>query len=190
MLDSQNFTAAVEGKEGFNLVVSHNGDATVITRIGATPMSMVLRVLLTLLGWFLLLSLAGQLVFTFFDMVTGSRTILVKLLFSSVPLLMTALAFFGIFSYRTYSVSVNQSFQKQVIDEGSLLRALFGTESFTEIEYPYQYTGESYTYLRQNMNTRSVYTSTAYYERQKLFVGVDKDYPCAYPFNIRLDAQA
>ncbi|MEG1971950.1 MAG: HAMP domain-containing protein, partial [Oscillospiraceae bacterium] len=97
---------------------------------------------------------------------------------------------FGIFSYSTYSASVNQSFQKQVIDEGSLLRALFGTESFTEIEYPYQYSGESYTYLRHNMDTRSVYTATAYYERQKLFVGVNREYPCAYPFDIGLNTKA
>ncbi|MEG1849625.1 MAG: HAMP domain-containing protein, partial [Oscillospiraceae bacterium] len=190
MLSLQDFTAAAANGRGFDLVVSHGGAATVVSKITPTLLRLILHAMLQVLGWFAILALAGELIYSFFYVVSSSRTILLKLLFASIPLLVMALTFFGIFSYSTYSASISQSFEKQVTDEGSLLRALFGTESFAEIEYPYQYTSESYAYLRQNMNTRSIYTSTAYYERQALFIGVDESYPCAYPFDVRLDAKA
>lgn len=71
-----------------------------------------------------------------------------------------------------------------------MLMALFGTESFDGIEYPYDYTGDDYGYLRNQMNTRSVYTRIAYYERGELYTGVDSDAPCFYPFGIHMNAEA
>lgn len=87
------------------------------------------------------------LVYGFIHLLGRGRTILAKLILSSIPLLAVALVVFGVFSYRAYSAAITQSFQKQVEDEGNLLTALFGTESFDEIEYPYDYTGEAYGYL-------------------------------------------
>ncbi|MEG0763852.1 MAG: hypothetical protein RR424_08520, partial [Oscillospiraceae bacterium] len=190
MINQQNFTAATSKKTGFDLVVNYNGNATVISKISPAPIRAIVTTIGKLLGLFIIIGSVGQLVCLFVYLISSSRTILVKLLASSIPLLVLALSFFGVFSYQTYSNSISQSFEKQVADEGSLLRALFGTESFAQIEFPYQYTSDSYNYLKQNMNTRAVHTSTAYYEREKLFVGVDNDYPCAYPFDIKLDFKA
>ncbi|MEG1125362.1 MAG: HAMP domain-containing protein [Oscillospiraceae bacterium] len=190
MLNRQNFTAVTAKKTGFDLVVNFNGNATVIEKISPALISSIGKFIGKLLGWFIIIGIAGQLVCLLVYLIGSSRTILIKLLAASIPLLALALTFFGVFSFNTYSNSISQSFEKQVADEGSLLRALFGTESFAQIEFPYQYTSDSYNYLKQNMNTRTVHTATAYYERQKLFVGVDNSYPCAYPFDIKLNFKA
>ena len=40
------------------------------------------------------------------------------------------------------------------------------------------------------MNTRSVYTRTACYERGQLYTVVDRDAPCFYPFGVNMNAEA
>ncbi|GKH50556.1 hypothetical protein CE91St46_16670 [Eubacteriales bacterium] len=190
MEDLQNFAAAVRYRSGFSLILCTGGDTEIIDGISEGLLSRAAALLFGFLGRLFLCALAGQLLFSFFYLVGSSRTILVKLIVSTLPLMAAALALFGVFSYRAYGQAITESFRKQAEDEGSLLTALFGTESFQEIEFPYQYTGEAYSYLKESMATRSIHTATAYYERGSLCIGVDANYPCAYPFDLRLDAAA
>lgn len=198
MTDPQNFSGlARSATEGFVLVVSTSGQTTVSQGISHSVLSMLSSLLITFLGTGVIVLLVLQLFRGFFVLIGQSRTILVKLMVATLPLLTLALAFFGYFSYQTYRDSIYASFEKQVEDEGNMLTALFGTESFDEIEYPYDYTVEGYTYLRQQMSTRAIHTATAYYEEalaengmEPLYVGVDFDYPCFYPFDVRLNTQA
>lgn len=139
-----------------------------------------LLVLLTLLGVCILLK----------ECFKNGRSILVKLMAASIPLLLLAMTVFGLFSYSTYENSVRQSIRKQAIDEGNLLTALFGTESFSEVEFPYDYTSEAYRYLDAQMKTREVYTRAAYFERNDLYIGIDRNTPCFYPFDTLMNKEA
>ena len=76
------------------------------------------------------------------------------------------------------------------MDEGNMLAALFGQESFNEIEYPYDYSTEAYQYLSQQIATRDLYTRVIYYENGDLYIGVDVNYPCFYPFDITMTLPA
>ena len=189
MWDGQNFTGAArnEGARAYDLVVSDETGVRVISELtlgfGLTARR---AAALALLGFGALVAAMGA-VWGVAWMIRHSHTLLVKLAFSTLPILVLALLLFGGVTYRSYSASVEQSFQKQVVDEGNLLTALFGAESFDEIEYPYDYTGEAYGYLAQQMGTRAGYTRTAYYERDQLFTGVDPRLPCFYPFSITLN---
>ena len=190
MTDPQNFSALAPNADGFALITSQDGEVTAAESLRPSLGGLALKVLWTFLRYLALLLAAMLLVYGFIHLLGRGRTILAKLILSSIPLLAVALVVFGVFSYRAYSAAITQSFQKQVEDEGNLLTALFGTESFDEIEYPYDYTGEAYGYLRQQMSTRPVHTATAYYEHQQLYIGVDFENPCFYPFDVRLDAGA
>ena len=190
MTDPQNFSALAPNADGFALITSQDGEVTAAESLRPSLGRLALKVLWTFLRYLALLLAAMLLVYGFIHLLGRGRTILAKLILSSIPLLAVALVVFGVFSYRAYSAAITQSFQKQVEDEGNLLTALFGTESFDEIEYPYDYTGEAYGYLRQQMSTRPVHPATAYYEHQQLYIGVDFENPCFYPFDVRLDAGA
>lgn len=191
MVDSQNFSAlAPREEEGYCLVSAYGGTVAVVEYIVLPLGRLLLKSLLRLVKYTALLLAAMLLVYGFFHLLGRGRTVFAKLVLSSIPLLAVALVIFGFFSYRAYADAIEQSFQKQVEDEGNLLTALFGTESFDEIEFPYDYTGEAYAYLKQQMSTRPVYTATAYYEHERLYVGVDFRHPCFYPFDLRLDSDA
>ncbi len=126
----------------------------------------------------------------FVNMYKSSRTIVVKLTFTAIPLLIISLMAFGMFSYKTYEKSIVQSFEKQVEDEGNMLTALFGAEVFNEMEYPYDYKTDAYSYLKGQMSTREIYSRTAYFERGTIFTGVDFDAPLFYPFDIYMNFEA
>ena len=158
MTDPQNFSALAPNADGFALITSQDGEVTAAESLRPSLGGLALKVLWTFLRYLALLLAAMLLVYGFIHLLGRGRTILAKLILSSIPLLAVALVVFGVFSYRAYSAAITQSFQKQVEDEGNLLTALFGTESFDEIEYPYDYTGEAYGYLRQQMSTRPVHT--------------------------------
>ncbi len=192
MTDPLNFSALVRSsaRSAFDLLICKNGEASEISALRQNMLMLVLQAVLRWLCWAAGILLVLQAIHGFFYVVGKGRTILLKLMFSTLPLVIVALSIFGAFSYTTYRNSVETSFQKQVEDEGNMLTALFGAESFDEIEYPYDYTKEAYSYLIRQMKTRQTYTSSAYYEREQLFVGVDAVYPCFYPFDIRLNAAA
>lgn len=192
MIDAQNFSGLVRSKtaEGYNLLVCRSGATNVIYGIRTGAAGLLLHWALSFLGWAAAILFICQLIRGLFYLLRSGRTILVKLMIATLPLLAATLALFGVFSYLSYRSWMEESFEKQVVDEGNLLTALFGPESFDEIEYPYDYTTEAYTYLHQQMSTRALHTATAYYERGKLYVGVDSDYPCFYPLDMRLDSRA
>lgn len=189
--DGENYTAVVRNSStGFyELVVSEAGSYSVVGRLTSGLLFKVLSMLGGTALYFVGLLLLYAFAVAVASQVRGSRTILLKLAFSALPLLAVALVLFGVFSYNAYSDSISGSFQKQVEDEGNLLTALFGTESFNEIEYPYDYTTEGYRYLDQQMRTRAVYTRTAYYEGGRLYTGVDRDLPCFYPFELVMNSE-
>lgn len=187
-----NYAAVVKNRQTgyFELVVARDGSFLVAPGLRGSFLSGLLKsgvvLLVTFTGAFALLLGVWQIL----ALIRSGRTILVKLTASALPLLVLSLVVFGIFSYRSYEQSVIQSFQKQVEDEGNVLAALFGTQSFSEIEYPYDYTGEAYRYLSDMMATRDVICRTAFYERSSLYTGVGESQPCAYPFGVRLNRES
>lgn len=146
--------------------------------------------MLWLFVWLAVCTAALSLVQAVFLRLTARRTLVTQLMTTALPVMVLAVVLFGGFSYYNYTQSIRASFEKQVVDEGNMLMALFGTESFDGIEYPYDYSGDDYGYLLSQMNTRSVYTRTAYYERSALFTGVDRDAPCFYPFGVNMNSAA
>lgn len=193
MENEQNFAGVVknEGANRYELILSVNGQVEVITSARPGALSTLGGTLLWTAVWMGVFALAAMVLPAAVAALRKRRsTLAAKLMTTAVPLLALAVALFGFFSYRIYAGSIRQSFEKQVVDEGNMLMALFGTESFDGIEYPYDYTGTDYGYLLNQMNTRSVYTRTAYYERGGLYTGVDRDAPCFYPFGINMDAEA
>ena len=113
-----------------------------------------------------------------------------RLVSATVPMLIATMVLFGMVSYSYYGDAIDDNFEKQTVDEGNMLAALFGQESFNEIEFPYDYTGEAYSYLSQQMKTRDLYTRAVYYENGSLYIGVDKNNPCFYPFDIMMNIPA
>lgn len=122
--------------------------------------------------------------------IKNSRRILNKLIFSTMPLLIVSIVIFGAFTVNSYSKSMQESFYKQVEDEGNMLTALFGTDSFEEIEFPFDYTGEAYTYLANQMATREAYTRVVYLQDDTLYVGVDRNLPCFYPETVLMSGDS
>jgi HAMP domain-containing protein len=135
------------------------------------------------LTYFLALLAAGVLE-TAGKAVTGSRTILLKLAMTGVPLLALSIALFGVFTYRSYYDSLRVTYTTQTEDQGNLLRALFGSESFDSITSPDRYGGAEYSYIKATMDTRDVYTSSAYFVDRKLYTGVEDTLPSLYPYAI------
>lgn len=193
MESDQNFAGVVKNETSgvYELILSVDGQVEVIGQVRPGALTAAGNTLLWTAVWMAVFALAAVALPAARAALQKRRTTLAaKLMTTAVPLLALAVALFGVFSYRTYENSIRQSFEKQVVDEGNMLMALFGTESFDGIEYPYDYTGDDYGYLLNQMNTRSVYTRTAYYERGGLYTGVDRDAPCFYPFGINMNAEA
>ena len=190
--NTQQYTAVVKntGTDMYELIVKQEGNIPVITRLRPSVIAWTGALIGDFILYVVLMVLAYGLVYMAVQQIRNSNTILMKLAFSAIPLLVISFILFGAFSYRFYSESVEGSFKKQVEDEGNLLTALFGTESFNEIEFPYDYTTEGYSYLIQQMRTREVYTRTAYYEGATLYSGVDEDLPCFYPFDMVFNKDA
>lgn len=192
MVDAANFSALVRSQtgDGFELLSSYAGSASVASGLERSNSAALLRALAIWLSLSIALTLIWMVVRRILHLMERGRTILIKLVTATIPMIIAALALFGWFSYTNYATSIQQTFQKQVEDEGNMLTALFGTESFDEIEYPYDYNNDAYAYLSAMMGTREAYTSVAYYEREQLYIGVDENLPCFYPFGIRLDTRA
>lgn len=192
MESEQTFAGVVknETENRYELILSVDGQVEVITTVRPAAAALVGSILLWTVLWLALFAAGAVLVPLGLQALRSRRTLAAKLMTAAVPLLTLAVVLCGVLSYRTYSDAILQSFEKQVVDEGNMLMALFGTESFDGIEYPYDYTGDDYGYLLNQMNTRSVYTRTAYYERGQLYTGVDRDAPCFYPFSVNMNAEA
>lgn len=190
--NEQNFVGVVknEAANRYELILSVDGQVEVISTVRPGWPILVGTTLLWTVIWLLVFAAGAVLLPAGLNALRSRRTLAAKLMVAAVPLMALSVVLFGVFAYRTYAGAIRQSFEKQVVDEGNMLMALFGTESFDGIEYPYDYTGDDYGYLLNQMNTRSVYTRTAYYERGMLYTGVDRDAPCFYPFTVNMNAEA
>lgn len=192
MSSLNNFTALVRNvqSDGFQFLNVRDGVAHVITQFQQSTLEMV-RIFL--LSW-MTFSLIGMgiylLLYIFASSIRGGHTIMERLISATVPMLVATMVLFGMVSYSYYGEAIDDNFKKQTVDEGNMLAALFGQESFNEIEYPYDYTGEAYHYLSQQMKTRDLYTRAVYYENGSLYVGVDQNNPCFYPFDIMMNIPA
>lgn len=190
--DEGNFMGVVNNaaENRYELVITVNGQSSVISSVRATVAGILGGAVLWLVIWTAVCAAVLTVLSMLFRRLMAGRTLAAKLLTMAVPVFVVSVTLFGAFSYVNYRGSILDSFEKQVVDEGNMLMALFGTESFDGIEYPYDYSGDDYKYLISQMNTRSVYTRTAYYERGGLYTGVDRDAPCFYPFGVNMNADA
>lgn len=190
-ISDQQFVGVVKNNVGeYDILLTVDGELHAISHIKPSIFKRFASYLLQFVIAFALLWLCIGVVYFVYSYIKNGKTILVKLMIASVPLLIASMVIFGVFSYGVYQRSVTQSFQKQVIDEGNLLMALFGTDSFSEIEFPYDYTSEAYGYLINQMLTREIFTRTAYFEQGELYIGVDRDMPCFYPLDSMLNSSA
>jgi len=115
------------------------------------------------------------------------RTIMGKLMLAALPLMILTMSIFGAVAYKYYYDSVVASYEKQAIDEGNMMTALFGQEAFDALEYPYDYITEDYRYLEEQIARRDLYARVVYFEDGKLYTGVDNWQPCFYPIGISVN---
>lgn len=186
------FTALVQSndEENFQFLMVQDG---LVHVVGSMRYGMFSLIRSFLLIWFLYAAAAAGaflLLTVFFSSIRGGHTIMERLVSATIPLLFLTMALFGVISYRYYQNAIDENFVKQTIDEGNMLAALFGTTSFNEIEYPYDYSGEAYSYLSQQMATRDLYTRALYYENGDLYIGVDSESPCFYPIETMMNLQS
>ncbi len=172
------------------LVLCNEGEYTlhraVQSGLGAALLAFLWRALL----YFAAMVLAVAAAVGLFRVVVGSRLLVVKLIVASLPLLVLALAFFGVYSYRSFQSSLLSTYETKAADQGNLLRALFSSASFDQITAPGLHGSTEHLYLQAQMNTRDVYTSSAYFVDGALYTGVSGEYPTLFPFGIRQSASA
>ena len=167
------------------LAVNNNGEVSLITEISRGAFGLILAAVgRTVLYLLLILALIGA-VLVIRKLVVNSRTIFLKLLFGSIPLLVLALVLFGAYSYVSYRGALLDTYITKVEDQGNLLRALVSGSSFDQISAPDMYGSIEYNYLRTIMGTRDVHTSSAYFVDGSLYTGVEDHLPALYPFGIR-----
>jgi HAMP domain-containing protein len=192
MSSLNNYTALVENSrgDGYQFLMAQDG---VVYTVGSMKYGTLTLFRNLLLTW-LLYAAEGIgvliLLMVFFTSVRGGHTIMERLVSATIPLLFVTMALFGTISYQYYKEAINENFVKQTVDEGNMLAALFGADSFNEIEYPYDYSGEAYSYLSQQMATRDLYTRAICYENGELYIGVDANSPCFYPVGIMMNQSA
>lgn len=189
MTSLNHFTALVKNRQDntFQFLNVHNGEGYLISEF-QKDFGEILRIFIDAWARFAMVILAVYLVvILLFSSIRGGHTIMERLVSATIPMLIVTMVLFGAVSYSYYKEAIGDNFEKQAVDEGNMLAALFGQESFYEIEYPYDYSGEAYNYLSQQMATRDLYTRAVYYENGSLYIGVDKNNPCFYPFDIMMN---
>lgn len=174
----------------FNILKTTDGITQTVEQIKYSVAVVIYRfITVWLLGALILFLVFG--VFELF--ITGIRsghTVIGRLLAATLPMIVIALVVFGMIAFGYYKSSIQSNFEKQTEDEGNMLTALFGQESFNEVEYPYDYTSEAYSYLLSQLKTRELYSRVIYYESGNLYIGVDENSPCFYPFGIWMNLDA
>ena len=186
------FTALVKNGQdtGFHFLVSEDGNGTVLNSLRYGAVALIWFILKQWLVYAAIALVAVLMMSVFSSAIRGGHTIMERLLSATVPLLALTMILFGYISFQYYGGAIDENFEKQVMDEGNMLAALFGQESFQEIEYPYDYSTEAYRYLSQQLATRELYTRVLYYESGQIYVGVDKNSPCFYPGEILMNLPA
>ena len=192
MSSMNNFTALVKDtqNDSFQFLNIRDGQAYVIGHFQQSGLELAKIFILSWLTYAIAGFVIYLLLYMFVSSIRGGHTIMERLVTATIPMLIATMVLFGMVSYSYYGDAIDENFEKQTVDEGNMLAALFGQESFNEIEFPYDYTGEAYQYLSQQMETRDLYTRAVYYENGTLYIGVDKNNPCFYPFDIMMNIPA
>lgn len=186
------FTALVQSgtDDGFHFLVCQEGNGHVISYFRYGILTTIVEIFRQWAVYIAVILAVALLVIIFGSAIRGGHTIMERLLSATIPLLFITMALFGVISFHYYKSAIDENFVKQTLDEGNMLAALFGQESFNEIEYPYDYSGEAYSYLSQQLKTRDLYTRVIYYENGELYIGVDQNSPCFYPSGIMINLPA
>ena len=192
MSSLNNFTALVKNRQSasYQFLTVQDGEGYVIREFRQSALETVKIFLGSWIKLTLIAMAVYLILYVFSSSIRGGHTIMERLVSATVPMLVVTMILFGFVSYSYYKEAIQDNFKKQIVDEGNMLAALFGQESFNEIEYPYDYSGEAYSYLSQQMATRDLYTRAVYYENSSLYIGVDKNNPCFYPFDIMMNVNA
>lgn len=192
MSSLNSFAAVVKSSQtgDFQFVNVQNGTAYVSEQFVNSGLELLRIFLYSFFLCLISLTAVYLLLKIFVSGIRGGHTIMERLVTATLPMLVFTMVLFGVVSYSYYGEAIDENFRKQTMDEGNMLAALFGQESFNEIEYPYDYTGEAYHYLSQQMKTRDLYTRAIYYENGSLYIGVDQNNPCFYPVDILMNQEA
>ena len=192
MTNLNNFAAVVknEQSDSFHILLTEDGVTETITSFRYTIGTLLVKFLQQWIFYLAAAMLFLLLVFVFITGIREGRTIMGRLIYATIPLVVVAMFLFGLIAFNYYRNAIHENFVKQTVDEGNMLSAVFGQESFNEIEYPYDYTSEAYQYLIRQMETRDLYIRIVYYENSDLYIGVDANTPCFYSFDILMNTQA
>lgn len=191
MTNLNNFSAVVRDSsgKGYHILVMQEGNGYLIKAMYQPVKRLVLTFIKYCVLYLAVVVAAVLVLYGLFRGITKGRTIMGKLMLAALPLLILAMSVFGMIAYSYYSDSVLLSYQKQTEDEGNMMTALFGQESFNALMYPYDYSSESYRYLQNQIEGRELYSRIIYFEDGELYTGVDKNTPCFYPIGINVNAQ-
>lgn len=181
------FAAVVDAGDVYHLCRMSAGTMKEYEALRLSAGQLTLNVLRYLVTGLIVLAAAFVLVFGVYRGITQGRTILGKLLLAALPLMILTMSVFGLVVYQYYKESVTESYEKQVVDEGNMMTALFGQESFDALEYPYDYTSDDYKYLKEQMKRRDLYSRVVYFEDGELYTGVDGQNPCFYPVSVNVN---
>lgn len=191
MTNLNNFSAVVVGDsgEGYRLLVMREGNGYLVKSMKRPVSQLIMIFLIYFLIYAVVTGLVLLVITGIYRSITRGRTIMGKLMMAALPLMILAMSVFGVIAYSYYSDSIILSYQKQTEDEGNMMTALFGQESFNALEYPYDYNTDSYQYLKNQMEGRELYSRIIYFENGELYTGVDKNSPCFYPIGILVNSQ-
>lgn len=192
MTNIGNYAAVVYNThtETFNLVKTIDGITETVDRMHYSTVLILFKLIINWIIGIVVLFLIFGVCELFIKLVQSGSTVIGRLLAATLPMIVVALIIFGLIAFSYYKSSIQTNFEKQTEDEGNMLTALFGQESFNEIEYPYDYTSEAYSYLMSQLKTRELYSRVIYYEGGSLYIGVDENSPCFYPFGIWMNLDA
>lgn len=188
MQSVEDFTSVVKDTDGKYLLCSMNDG--VWSETGVISLSvgqLAINIVRYALTGILISAVLVLLIFGIYRGITRGKTILSKLLLAALPLMILTMSVFGMVVYHYYEGSVTESYEKQVLDEGNMMTALFGQESFDALQYPYDYVSDDYRYLQEQMQNRDLYARVVYFEDGVLYTGVDQQNPCFYPVSINVN---
>lgn len=189
MSSLKDFSAVVsEGAgDGFSLVRMESGNGSRIDILRWSPYKVVLQAILYLaMELAAVLALFGLIRIIYRGILHG-RTIMGKLMLAALPLMILTMSVFGVVAYQYYHESLVTTYEKQTLDEGNVMTALFGQEALEAIGYPYDYAGDDYNYLKDQMESRKLYSRVVYFEDGELYTGVDENMPCFYPIGTEMN---
>lgn len=186
------YTAVVEDsqKTGYNIISYYGGSTGIIRSITYSWAETGLIFLKEFVKAFAVGCVVLLILWLFISGIRYGRTTMGRLVYVTIPLIVVAMSLFELIAYNYYKEAIEQNFEKQVEDEGNMLTALFGQESFAEIQYPYDYSGDAYRYLKEQIGTRELYTRILYYEGNEIYIGVDEESPCYYPADLLMNGSA